>query len=69
MSSPAITKPVGRWWAAFDNGEVWPVDVLTVTPFGIRVQATHDAAPAGEHVLHTSRVYDSKFNRPRVDRS
>lgn len=60
-----ISEPVGKWWAAFDNGEVWPVEVLTVTPFGTRVRATHEAAPQGEIVFHNSRVYDGEFNHPR----
>lgn len=59
-----LDSPVGNWWAAFDNGEVWPVEVLSTNMFGTRVVATHDAAPQGETVLHPSRVYDSDFNRP-----
>jgi hypothetical protein len=60
-----ISEPVGSWWGAFDNGEVWPVEVLSTNIFGTRVRATHDAAPQGEHVLHPQRVYDSNFNRPK----
>jgi hypothetical protein len=25
-----ISKPVTCWWGAFDNGEVWPVEVLSI---------------------------------------
>jgi hypothetical protein len=60
-----ISEPVGSWWAAFDNGEVWPVEVLSVNMFGTRVRPTHDSAPQGEAVFHNSRVYDSNFNRPK----
>ncbi len=60
-----ITKPVGNWWGAFDDGSVWPVEVLAVTQFGTRIRATHDAAPQGEQTLPNSHVYDSKFNHPK----
>jgi hypothetical protein len=65
MSAVHITDPVGLWWAAFDNGEVWPVEVLHITPFGTRVRSTHEAAPQGEFTFHNSRVYDNDFNHPR----
>ena len=60
-----IQDPVGSWWGAFDNGEVWPVEVIAVTMFGTRVRATHEAAPQGEITLSAARVYDGDFNRPR----
>ena len=60
-----ISEPVGNWWAAFDNGEVWPVEVISTNMFGTTIRATHDAAPQGELVVHPSRVYDSNFNRPK----
>jgi hypothetical protein len=61
----AISEPVGNWWGAFDNGEVWPVEVLHINLFGTKVRATHDAAPQGELWLHNSRVYDANFNHPK----
>lgn len=64
-----IDDPVVCWWAAFDDGSVWPVEVLSANLFGVRVRATHDSAPAGEHVLHSSRVYDSDFNHPKWGRA
>lgn len=68
MSKRAINDPVGRWWAAFDNGEVWPVEVVRANIFGTTVVATHDAAPQGEFTFHASRVYDSDFNQPAFGR-
>ena len=66
MTRRPIDNPVGSWWAAFDNGEVWPVEVLRTNMFGTTVRATHDAAPQGEITFHPSRVYDSDFNRPSM---
>ena len=63
-----ISDPVGSWWAAFDNGEVWPVEVIHANMFGTRVRPTHEAAPQGERTLAPSRVYDSNFNRPQWGR-
>lgn len=60
-----ISEPVGNWWAAFDDGSVWPVEVLSTNMFGTTVRSTHEAAPQGEIVLHPSRVYDAEFNRPK----
>jgi hypothetical protein len=60
-----ISEPVGSWWCAFDDGSVWPVEVLSTNMFGTRVRPTHEAAPQGEHLVHPSRVYDSEFNRPK----
>jgi hypothetical protein len=64
-----INDPVGCWWAAFDNGEVWPVEVLRANFFGTTVRPTHASAPQGEVTLHASRVYDSKFNKPKWGRA
>ncbi len=60
-----IENPVGKWWAAFDNGEVWPVEIVHANIFGVMVRSTHEAAPQGEVLLHESRVYDSDFNKPK----
>lgn len=65
MTTRPINDPVGNWWAAFDDGTVWPVEVLHSNLFGTKVRATHDAAPQGEVVLSSQRVYDSDFNRPK----
>lgn len=58
-----LADPVGCWWGAYDNGEVWPVEILSANLFGVRVRATHEAAPQGEIVMSPARVYDSRFNR------
>lgn len=65
MNLREIKNPVGYWWAAFDNGEVWPVEIIYANFFGTRVRSTHESAPQGEITLHPSRVYDGSFNRPK----
>jgi hypothetical protein len=61
-----IVEPVGRWWLAYDDGAVWPCDVLSVNHFAVTVRPVHPAPDAGvERAVAPSRVYDSKFNRPR----
>jgi hypothetical protein len=64
-----LTNPVGNWWLAYDNDEVWPCDVLRpcVWPGTVVVVPTHEAAPdyGSEIVVSCSRVYDSAFNRPK----
>lgn len=59
-----VSSPEGLWWAAFDDGTVWPVEIVDLNIFGATVKSTHPAAPQGEVGVHQSRVYDSRFNRP-----
>jgi hypothetical protein len=61
----AYDDPVGSWWGAYENGEVWPVEVIASNLFGTLARPTHDAAPPGERWFGPRAVYDSNFNRPK----
>lgn len=65
MSVPA---PVGRWWLTYDDGAVWPCEVLGPTVFFVghwRVRAVEPAPDAGEtRVEPAGRIIDSAGNRP-----
>lgn len=66
MTAPTNT-PVGRWWLAYDDGAVWPCDVVGPGgwPGTIRVRPVHPAPDAGTARLVSRRhVYDSAFNHP-----
>ena len=45
--SQKICEPVGKWWAAFDDGSIWPVEVLSTNIFGRLVRATAPKRAAG----------------------
>lgn len=67
MTLRPIDNPIGRWWGAFEDGSVWPVRVLHVTPFGTIVEPEHAAAPQGRVTLASRAVYDADFNHPSVE--
>lgn len=58
------------WWTALDNGDVWPCKVLSLTPFGTRVEITHgndehyESIAGKTFILDRQRVYDGSFNHP-----
>lgn len=62
----AISPPVGRWWLTYDDGTVWPCEVLgTIFPGHWRVRAVEPAPDAGAtRVEPTGRIIDSAGNRP-----
>ena len=64
-----IVPPVGCWWLAYEDGCVWPVEVLRPAIAGqFWVLPVHPAPDAGtERLEPRSRIYDSHFNPPRVE--
>ena len=60
-----------QFWLAYDNGEVWPVDLagLSVVPGYIAVIPTHEAAPGygTRMIAPRRRVYDSDLRTPTLE--
>lgn len=67
MSAP-VTSPVGRWWLAYDDGTVWPIEIIAPSMIGEwRVRPVHPAPDAGqERYEPTGRIFDADFNHPRM---
>lgn len=70
MTTQKITAPVGCWWLddGADSG-VWPVEVESISIFGVTVRGTHPNGPYFNESITVPRVrvYDSQFNRPAVE--
>jgi hypothetical protein len=64
-----VAEPVGRWWLTYDDGAVWPVEVTGPAIAGHwRVVPQAPAPDAGEaRIEPAGRVYDSRFNHPRME--
>lgn len=61
--------PNGCWWLSYNDGTVWPCEVVSSAVFpGYWIVAPQAPAPdAGEsRVEPTGRIIDSAGNRPRV---
>lgn len=53
------------WWCAYDDGTVWPCEVLNTGIFGTTVRALYPAPDAGEvRTVDQRAVYDGNFKRP-----
>lgn len=62
-----ILAPHGRWWLAYDDGAVWPCEVLDVGIFPgyWAVRPVAPAPDAGEIRYEPSRrIFDSALNFP-----
>lgn len=64
----SMYEPDGQWWLTYDDGTVWPCEILRPA-LGNQwvVRALAPAPDAGaERYEPTSRIYDTHFNRPRL---
>lgn len=64
-----IPSPVGKWWLVYEDGCVWPCEVLSpvVFPGYWLVRPIAPAPDVGqERAEPTDHIYDSAFNRPKV---
>ena len=62
-----VTSPEGRWWCAYEDGTVWPCDIISIGVFGVSLTPLRPAPDAGQRrVVPLARVYDNAFDHPRV---
>jgi hypothetical protein len=61
-----IPAPVGNWWLAYEDGTVWPCEVLAFgIMFMVEVRPVGPAPDAGQtRWVQRRNVYDAAFNRP-----
>jgi hypothetical protein len=58
------------WWLAYDDGTVWPCEIVgpTIFPGHIQVRALYPAPNAGEVTIEPrQRVYDAAMQHPGID--
>jgi hypothetical protein len=57
-----------RWWLAYDNGEVWPCEVIGPSLVGHwHVRPLAPAPDAGtDRIEPTRRVYDNRLQAPKL---
>lgn len=62
MNAPTV----GHWWLTYDDGAVWPCEVLRPSIAGQWVVCPLPPAPdaGAERVEPRGRIYDSAFNHP-----
>lgn len=64
-----LPAPVGRWWLAYDDGTVWPCEVIgpSAFPGHWSVRPVAPAPDAGTvRVVRRNSVFDSAANAPTL---
>lgn len=63
----SITPAVGLWWLTYDNGDVWPCEVIALALWDrVTVLPVTPAPDAGiQRAVPRRNVIDSAGNHPR----
>lgn len=65
----AVAQPDGQWWCQYEDGTVWPVEVLgaAVWPGQWVIRPKSPAPDAGrQRIEPAGNIYDRSFQHPRI---